>query len=169
MTVSSPLRRRGVDRAGATMIPMRHIARSAALILSVALIASCDTRAVTGPQDATPPVGGGDPSDVEKPVISFKLNVGTNNTVDVGAALTVTVNATDNVGVQSMYTSVNNGPSVIGSDTTVLKPVQPSASRNVPVSIAGLRNGDKLVVRATVGDASLNFKSDSLIITMSDT
>ena len=31
------------------------------------------------------------------------------------------------------------------------------------------QNGDKLVVRATVGDASLNFISDSLVITMSDT
>lgn len=151
------------------MIPIRHFARFSALILAVALVTSCDTRAVTGPQDSAPQVGGGDPADVEKPAISFKLSVGTNNTVDVGAALTVTVSATDNVGVQTMYTSINNGPSIIGSDTTVLKPVQPAAARNVPVTIAGLRNGDKLVVRATVGDASLNFKSDSLIITMSDT
>ena len=151
------------------MIPMRHFARFSALVLAVALVASCDTRAVTGPIDSTPQVGGGDPADVEKPVISFKLSVGTNNTVDVGAALTVTVSATDNVGVQTMYTSVNNGPSVIGSDTTVLKPVQPSATRNIPVSMSGLQNGDKLVVRATVGDASLNFISDSLVITMSDT
>ncbi|MEN3273597.1 MAG: hypothetical protein V7636_2358, partial [Actinomycetota bacterium] len=151
------------------MIPIRHVARFSALVLAVALIASCDTRAVTGPQDSTPEVGGGDPADVEKPAITFKLSVGTNNTVDVGAALTVTVSATDNVGVQTMYTSINNGPSVIGSDTTVLKPVQPAASRNIPVNMSGLQNGDKLVVRATVGDASLNFKSDSLIITMSDT
>jgi hypothetical protein len=151
------------------MIPIRHFARFSALILAVALVTSCDTRAVTGPQDSTPEVGGGDPADVEKPTISFKLSVGTNNTVDVGAALTVTVTATDNVGVQTMYTSVNNGPSVIGSDTTVLKPVQPTAVRNIPVSMSGLQNGDKLVVRATVGDASLNFISDSLIITMSDT
>ena len=151
------------------MTTFRHFARSAALFLAVALVTSCDTRAVTGPQDATPQVGGGDPADVEKPPISFKLSVGTNNTVDVGAPLTVTVTATDNVGVQTAYTSVNNGPSVIGSDTTVLKPVQPTAIRNIPVTMAGLKNGDKLVVRATVGDASLNFKTDSLIITMSDT
>jgi hypothetical protein len=151
------------------MIPIRHFARSAALLLAVALIASCDTRAVTGPQDSTPQVGGGDPTDVEKPTISFKLSVGTNNTVDVGAALTVTVTSTDNVGVQTMYTSVNNGPSVIGSDTTVLKPVQLTAVRTIPVSMSGLQNGDKLIVRTTVGDASLNFASDSLIITMSDT
>src|SRR5439155_13073802 len=51
----------------------------------------------------------------------------------------------------------------------VLKPVLASTARNVPVSVSGLRNGDKLVVRTTVGDASLNFASDSLIITMSDT
>jgi hypothetical protein len=152
------------------MIPIRrHFARFAALIFAVAAVASCDTRAVTGPGDDTPQPGGGDPSDVEKPTISFSLSVGTNNTVDVGAALKVTVTATDNIGVQTMYTSVNNGPSIIGSDTTVLKPVQATAARIVPVSMSGLKNGDKLVVRSTVGDASLNFASDSLIISISDT
>src|SRR4051812_5035639 len=169
MTVCSPLRRRGVDRAGAIMISLRHFARFSALVLAVGLVASCDTRSIVGPGDPDPSLPPGDPSDIEKPTISFKLSVGTNNTVDVGAALTVTVTATDNVGVQTMYTSVNNGPSVIGSDTTLLKPVQPNAVRNIPVSMSGLQNGDKLVVRATVGDASLNFTSDSLIITMSDT
>jgi hypothetical protein len=151
------------------MKPIRHFARFAALVLSVAVVASCDTRAVTGPQAETPQVGGGDPSDVEKPTISFSLSVGTNNTVDVGAPLKVTVTSTDNVGVQTLYTSINNGPAVIGSDTAVLKPVATSTQRVVPVNVTGLKNGDKLVVRTTVGDASLNFTSDSLIITMSDT
>ncbi len=151
------------------MIPIRHFARLSALVLAVAIVASCDTRSVTGPSTSTPTVGGGDPSDIEKPTISFSLSVGTNNTVDVGAPLKVTVTSTDNIGVQTMYTSVNNGPTVIGSDTANLKPVQPTATRIVPVSMSGLQNGDKLVVRTTVADASLNFYSDSLIITMSDT
>src|SRR4051812_5353577 len=103
--VSSPPRRRGVDRAGATMISIRHFARFSALILAVALVTSCDPRAISGPGVTAPPLEPGDPSDIEKPVISFKLSVGTNNTVDVGAALTVTVTATDNIGVQTMYTS----------------------------------------------------------------
>src|SRR4051812_24721169 len=169
MTVCSPLRRRGVDRAGAIMISLRHFARFSALVLAVGLVASCDTRSIVGPGDPDPSLPPGDPSDVEKPTISFKLSVGTNNTVDVGAPLTVTITATDNIGVQTMYTSVNNGPAIIGSDTTALKPVLASTARTVPVSVSGLRNGDKLVVRSTVGDASLNFTSDSLIITMSDT
>lgn len=151
------------------MNPIRHFARFSALILAVAVVASCDTRSITGPNTETPEVGGGDPGDLEKPTISFSLNVGTNNTVDVGAALKVTVTSTDNVGVQTSYTSINNGPSIIGSDTAVLRPVVLTANRVVSVSGSGLRNGDKLVVRATVGDASLNFTSDSLVITMSDT
>jgi hypothetical protein len=151
------------------MIHTRHLARFAALVLAVAVVASCDTRSVTGPSSTTPEVGGGDPADQEKPTISFSLSVGTDNTVDVGAPLKVTVTATDNIGVQTLYTSINNGPAVIGSDTAVVKPVTPTATRVVPVNVSGLRNGDKLVVRTTVGDASLNFASDSLIITMSDT
>jgi hypothetical protein len=151
------------------MIPIRHFARFAALVLAVATVASCDTRTITGPGETTAPIGGGDPGDQEKPTIAFSLSHGTNNTVDVGAPLKVTITSTDNKGVQSLYTSVNNGPAVIGSDTTVLKPVLLTATRVVPVNVSGLRNGDKLVVRTTVGDASLNFISDSLIITMSDT
>ena len=96
------------------MIPIRHFARLAALVLAVATVASCDTRTITGPGETTPEVGGGDPGDTEKPTISFSLSVGTNNTVDVGAPLKVTITATDNMGVQSLYTSVNNGPAVIG-------------------------------------------------------
>ncbi len=151
------------------MTSIRHFARFAALVLAVTVVASCDTRSVTGPNTGTPPVGGGDPSDVEKPTISFSLSVGTNNTVDVGAPLKVTVTSTDNIGVQSLYSSVNLGAAVVGSDTAVLKPVQLSAVRTFPVNMSGLKNGDKLVVRTTVGDASLNFISDSLIITISDT
>ena len=150
------------------MISIRHFARFAALVLAVAIVASCDSRSITAPGDPSE-VGGGPPDDLEKPTISFSLSVGTNNTVDVGAPLKVTVTATDNVGVQTLYTSVNNGAAVIGADTANLKPVQATATRVVSVNGSGLQNGDKLVVRATVADASLNFATDSLIITMSDT
>ncbi len=150
------------------MIPIRHFARFAALVLAVTVVASCDARSVAGPS-STPQVGGGDPSDLEKPTISFALSAGTNNTVDVGTPLKVTVNATDNVGVQTLYTSINNGAAVIGADTATLKPVLATTQRIVPVNVGGLRNGDKVVVRSTVADASLNFFTDSLIITISDT
>jgi hypothetical protein len=152
------------------MISMRHFARLAALVLSVAVVASCDTRAIAGPgENNSAPPGGGDPGDIEKPTISFSLNVGANNTVDVGAGLKVTITATDDKAVQTLYTSINNGPAVVGADTAVLRPTALTTQRIVTVNGAGLQNGDKLVVRTTVGDASLNFATDSLVITMSDT
>jgi hypothetical protein len=148
------------------MNPIRHFARFAALVLAVATVASCDSRSIAGP---APSVGGGSPTITEKPKISFALSTGTNSTVDVGAPLKVTVNATHSIGVQTLYTSISLGAAILGADTAIFKPVATAGQRIVPVKVSGLQNGDKLVVRATAADASLNFASDSLIITMSDT
>ena len=151
------------------MTSMKHFARFSALVLAVAVVASCDARTITGPATDTPQVGGGDPTDNEKPTISFSLSAGTNNLVDAGTALKVTITSTDNVGVQALYTSINFGPAVIGSDTTTLRPVATTASRVVPVNLSGLQRGDRIVIRSTAADATLNFITDSIIVTIADT
>ena len=152
------------------MNPTRHFARFAALVLAVAVVASCDSRTITGPATGTAPVvGGGDPTDGIKPTISFALSAGTNNSVDAGTALKVTITSTDNIGVQALYTSINFGPAVIGSDTIGYKPVQLTVTRVVPVNLSGLQKGDKVVIRSTAADATLNFITDSIIVTVADT
>jgi hypothetical protein len=142
---------------------IRKVARFSALMLGVQLIASCDTRLPTSSL-------GGSADDVERPKISFSLSTGANtNTVDVNAALTVSVTATDNSGIAAMFTRISNAAQVIAVDTATIKPTQPSVTRVVPVPLAGLVKGDRVTIRSTVTDASLNVATDSVIITVTDT
>src|SRR6476620_1764023 len=144
---------------------LRTHARLAALVLGGLFIASCDSRLPTGP-GVTP---GGDPSDLTAPRITFVLSAGTNNTVDLGAPLNVKVTATDDNGVQTLNTTLNNGATVIGADTSTLKPTQATTTRTIDVPMSGRKDGDKIVIRSTASDASLNFKTDSIIVTIADT
>ena len=140
---------------------IRSIARLSALVLAVQLIASCDTRLPTASNSLS--------DDVQRPQLKFTLSGGTNNTIDVGAPFTVTVQATDNGGIATMLTRVSNAAQVIGVDTVSFRPVQPSVSRPISISTAGLSRGDRLTVRTTVSDGALNVKTDSVIITIADT
>src|SRR6476620_4778524 len=98
MKASSPPSRCGVKPPrGATMTFLRTHARLAALVLGGLFIASCDSRLPTTPGGTG---GGGTPGDLTPPKITFALSGGTNNVVDLGSALSVTVTATDNSGVQ---------------------------------------------------------------------
>ena len=144
---------------------LRTHARLAALVLGGLFIASCDSRLPTTPGGGN----GGDPSDLTAPTIKFALSAGTNNVVDLGAKLTVSVTATDDKGVQTLNTTLNNGASVIGADTATIKPTQLSTTRTLDVPMSGRKDGDKIVIRSTAGDASLNFSTDSIIVTIADT
>jgi hypothetical protein len=141
---------------------IRSVARLSALVLAVQLIASCDTRLPTSSSKSLS-------DDVDRPQVKFTLSSGTNNTVDVGAPLTVNVQATDDGGVASILTRISNGAQVIGVDTVSYKPVQPSVTRAVPVPLNGLSRGDRLVIRSTVADGALNIRTDSIIVTIADT
>lgn len=144
------------------MNPIRPYARFAALVSTIAVVASCDSRLATSPL-------GESIDDVERPQITFSLSSGTNNLVDVGAALKVSVTATDNGGVASIMTVSRNAAQVIGVDTVSYKPSQPTATRVVPVSLAGLMGGDRITIRATVIDGALNTRIDSIVVTIADT
>lgn len=145
---------------------LRTHARLAALVLGGVFIASCDSRLPTTPGGGG---GGGNPSDLTAPTIKFALSAGTNNVVDLGAPLSVTVTATDDIGVQTLNTTLNNGATVIGADTSTFKPTQATSTRTIAVPMSGRKDGDKIVIRSTAGDASLNFKTDSIIVTVADT
>jgi len=145
---------------------LRTHARLAALVLGGLFIASCDSRLPTSPGGNN---SGGDPSDLTPPRITFELSGGTNNTVDLGVPLTVKVTATDDIGVQTLNTTLNNGATVIGADTSTLKPTVATTSRTINVPMTGRKDGDKIVIRSTAADASLNFNTDSIIVTISDT
>lgn len=145
---------------------LRTHARLAALVLGGLFIASCDSRLPTTPGGSG---NGGDPSDLTPPRITFALSAGTNNTVDLGAPLTVTVTATDDNGVQTLNTTLNNGATVIGADTSTLKPTQATTTRAIKVPMVGRKDGDKIVIRSTASDASLNFNTDSIVVTVADT
>ena len=69
---------------------------------------------------------------MDRPIVTFSLSAGNNNVVDIGAALTVSVTATDNFGVGYMFTRISNGAQVIGVDTVTIKPTQASVTRIVP-------------------------------------
>src|SRR5947208_16913891 len=141
---------------------IRPVARLSALATAVAVIWSCDTRMPTAST-------GSSLDDVERPKISFALSAGSNNVVDIGAALTVSVTGTDNSGVGYMFTRVSNGAQVIGVDTATIKPTQAIVTRVVPVPLAGLSRGDRITIRATVADGATNEKTDSIIVTIADT
>jgi hypothetical protein len=145
---------------------LRTHARLAALALGGLFIASCDSRLPTRPGTDT----GGDPSDLTAPTITFELSAGTNNVVDLGAPLTVKVTATDNNGVQTLNTNLWNGPTSIGSpDTVTLAPTKASVTRTITVPMSGRKDGDQIVVRSIASDASLNFRTDSIVVTVADT
>ncbi|HEX5971781.1 MAG TPA: hypothetical protein VFY85_07650 [Gemmatimonadaceae bacterium] len=146
---------------------LRIPARLAALVLGGLLVASCDSRLPTTPGGGSG--SGGDPGDLSAPTIKFALSAGTNNVVDLGASLTVTVTATDDNGVQTLNTTLNNGATVIGADTSTFKPTQKTSTRSLAVPMSGRKDGDRIVIRSTAGDASLNFKTDSIIVTIADT
>lgn len=145
---------------------LRTYSRLAAYLLSGLIIAGCDSRLPSRPIDGG---SGGDPSDLTAPTITFQLSAGTNNVVDLGAALSVKVTATDDAGVQTLNTTLNNGAAVIGADTSSFNPTQASTSRTITVPMSGRKDGDKIVIRSTAGDASLNFRTDSIIVSVADT
>jgi hypothetical protein len=145
---------------------LRIPARLAALVLGGLLVASCDSRLPTTPGGGGT---GGTPGDLTAPTIKFALSAGTNNVVDLGAPLSVTVTATDDAGVQTLNTTLNNGASVIGADTSTFKPTQATTTRTLTVPMSGRKDGDVIVIRSTAGDASLNFRTDSIVVTIADT
>src|SRR5215207_3748766 len=138
-----------------------NLIRYAARFTAVAIVASCDSRLPT--QSGTNAL-----DDVDRPVVKFALSAGVNNTVDIGTPLTVSVTATDNVGVSYMFTRVSNGAQVLGVDTATIKPSQGTVTRVVPVKLGGLTTGDKITIRSTVSDGATNEKTDSLVITIAD-
>jgi hypothetical protein len=142
---------------------LRIPTRFAALILSGVLLVSCESRL---PTSSVGPVG---TDDVVPPTITFALSAGTNNTVDIGTPLNVTITATDNKAVGSLNTSMSNGAAVIAADTVTLKPTALSTTRTLAVPLAGLMRGDKVVIRSTAVDASLNVTTDSITVTVADT
>src|SRR5690242_5855578 len=143
MKASSPPRRGGAKPPrGAHMTFLRIPARLAALALGGLFIASCDSRLPTTPGGGGG--SGGDPSDLTAPTITFALSAGTNNVVDLGAALTVKVTATDDKGVQTLNTTLNNGATVIGADTSSFKPTQLTTTRTLTVPMAGRKDGDRI-------------------------
>lgn len=141
---------------------IRHVARLSALATAVAVIWSCDSRIPTAST-------GNATDDVDRPSISFTLNSGNNNVVDIGANLSVTVTSTDNFGVGYVFTRVSDGASVIGIDTATIKPTQKSVTRVVPIPLGTAARGDQIVVRATAADGATNEKTDSIVITIADT
>lgn len=145
------------------MTLIRNSARLVALVIGGALIASCDTRVPTSSS------GGGDPTDLTPPVVTFALSAGTNNTVDIGTPLSVTITATDNNGVQTFNSSVSDGAAVLAADTATLKPTLATTTRKTPIPMGGVKRGDRIVIRATAADASLNFRTDSVVVTVADT
>jgi hypothetical protein len=143
---------------------LRKHARLAALVFGGALIMSCDSRLPTSS------VGGGDGTDQTYPVITFSLSAGTNNTVDIGTPLSVTITATDNEGVQTLNSTVWNGAAEIKADTTgTLKPTVASVTRTIAIPMTGVQRGDKIVVHAVAFDATPNVTPDSIVITIADT
>jgi hypothetical protein len=146
------------------MTLLRHSARLAALVLGGALIMSCDTRLPT-----QPPLPTGPATDVTAPTLSFAMTGGTNNTVDLDKPVSVVVTSTDNIGVQILNTTMNLGAAIIKADTSVYNPTVGTAVRTIPVPLSGLKAGDKVTIRSTAGDASTNFKTDSIVITVNDT
>src|SRR5450759_1858627 len=125
-------------------------ARYAALLMGVVVASSCDTR--------LPTQSGGRVDDVLPPTVKFSLSAGTNNTVEQGTPLTVTITATDDQGVALLLTSIRNGALIVGSDSVAMSPSSKTVTRTIPVPLAGLARGDKLTIRATATDASLNDK-----------
>ncbi len=144
------------------MILIRSSARLSALLVTAALVASCDTRLPTQP-------GGKVVDDLARPELKFTLSAGTNNTVEQGTPLTVTITATDAQGIAALQTSMRNGAQVVASDTAVVATGAKTVTRTLPVPLAGLARGDKLTIRATATDVSQNTKVDSIVVTVSDT
>lgn len=142
------------------MTLLRNPARIVALVLGAILVVSCDSRLPTS-------VIGGD--DTVLPTLQLSLSAGSNNTVEIGTALRVTVTATDNQGVSQLHTSMNRGAAVIGDSSATYTPTLASTTQNLPVPIAGLQRGDKVTIRATAIDGSLNIATDSIVVTVSDT
>ncbi len=141
------------------MTHFKFSARYAALLFAVFVASSCDTRMPTQSIGAS-----GD--DAERPAVRFTLTGGLNNAVTLGTPVTVSVIATDNLGVSTVLTSVRNGATVIAMDTATLKPTAFTTTRVVPIPTAGARRGDQIVVRTTVTDAAQNTRVDSLIISI---
>ncbi|MEP6729318.1 MAG: hypothetical protein ABJE10_01705 [bacterium] len=135
--------------------------RFAALALGVSMVVSCDTRLPTQP--------GGLIDDVSRPTVRFSLSGGTNNTVDVGAAASISITASDNTGISTVMTTVRNGAQVLGADTLTLTPSQLTTTRTLTLPLVGLVNGDHVTIRTTVTDVGLNTKVDSLVIAIADT
>lgn len=143
---------------------MTHLklrAKYFALTLAVLVGSSCDTRLPTQASSTS----SGASADVERPVVTFTVTGALNNAVPFGTPVLVSVKATDNVGVQSMLTTVRNGAVVIAMDTVTLKPVSTSTTRIITIPLTGLNKTDKLVVRTTATDAALNTRVDSVTIT----
>jgi hypothetical protein len=146
------------------MTKNESLKRFVALTLSIAALVSCDSRLPTESSG-----GGSLIDDVVRPTVKFSLSAGTNNTVDVGTAVSVSVTASDDKGVSSVVTTVRNGAVVLGGDTASFKPTVLTTTRLIPLSLVGVMNGDKVTIRTAVTDVGQNVKLDSLVVTMSDT
>jgi hypothetical protein len=162
MRGSSPPRRCGVSRTVEPyMTHIRSSTRLAALALGVSLIMSCDTR--------LPTQAGSAADDVTRPNVRLTLSPGPGNTADVSGVSTVSVAASDDRGVSSIVTTVRNGAQVLNADSVSISPSQLTTTRVVPLQLIGLANGTKVTVRTTVTDVGFNSRTDSLIVTVTDT
>jgi hypothetical protein len=145
------------------MTLLRNPARLAALVLGGALLVSCESRSPTSALTS------GSSDDTTPPTVTFALSAGTNNTVEIGTPLKVTITATDNRGVTSLNTSMRTAAAVIAADTVALKPAPLTTTRTLVVPIAGLLRGDRVTIRSSAVDAALNVGTDSIIVSIADT
>jgi hypothetical protein len=84
------------------------------------------------------------------------------DSVNVRSSLNVTVNATDNAGIQSVVTSVLIDGAVLRSDSAANATGSPSVTRTSKLQLGGVRSGQVIVVRATAYDAGGNKASAEL-------
>lgn len=141
------------------MTHSRFPIRFAALAIGAVIASSCDTRLPTQASSAL--------DDVIRPTLAFTVVGAVNNTVGIGAPVTVNVVASDNKGVSTVSTTVRNGAIVITTDTVTFKPTVLTTTRSVIIPATALTKGARIVVRSTATDAALNTTTDSVVVRVS--
>lgn len=142
------------------------VARLTALVLACAVVASCESRTATEPGTG----GTGTTGVTDNTFPTVKVTGSAKDTVYLGGApFSVTVVATDNIGVSTLSTTVRNGAAVVSIQQDTLKPPVTTTTKTLGVPLSGYNKGDKLVVRSTASDAALNSATDSVVVTVADT
>ena len=140
------------------MTPSKFLTRFALLLAGAAVASSCDTRLPTQASKIL--------DDVQRPTVTFLVAGAVNNAVVLGSPISVTITASDDNGVSSVFTSVRNGSLIVASDSTTLKPAAASTTRSITIPASAVKKGDQLVIRTTVVDIAQNTKIDSAIVTV---